>query len=267
MTALSCSVCGSSGPASADTDPSVWLRCGSCDSLVFRNGAGPLVLVAHDSEEISAEIGAVLLSGGFAAMRAADGAQAMKILSGHRPRAAVVDVALADVMSFQIVDHVRRTPELRQIRVILVASVFNRTAYKRKPVSLYGADDYVEQHHIPDLLPVKLRKHLGLAPQSAPADVEQSVRSIAEASAVALADGTLAEARDVARGIVADIALYHQLEIEAAASGGSLDGLERVLVEGRKLLAERVDSSVHQDHDPIREAFEVLLSTVRRGER
>jgi hypothetical protein len=29
--------------------------------------------------------------------------------------------------------------------------------YKRTPVSLYGADDYIEKHHIPDFLPVKIR--------------------------------------------------------------------------------------------------------------
>ena len=46
--------------------------------------------------------------------------------------------------------------------VILIASVFNKTAYKRTPHSLYGADDYVEQHHIPDMLPVKLARLIGL---------------------------------------------------------------------------------------------------------
>ena len=49
----------------------------------------------------------------------------------------------------------RRAPTTR---VVLVASIYNRTGYKRRPTSLYGADDYVEQHHIPDALVGKLER-------------------------------------------------------------------------------------------------------------
>ncbi len=55
--------------------------------------------------------------------------------------------------------------------MVLVASVYNRTGYKRRPTSLYGADDYVEQHHIPDALVGKLERLIGAPPRLAPVAV------------------------------------------------------------------------------------------------
>ena len=81
----------------------------------------------------------------------------------RRPAALVLDVALPAVHAYEIVEEVkRRAPDTR---VVLVASIYNRTGYKRRPTSLYGADDYVEQHHIPDALLVKLERLIGPAPR------------------------------------------------------------------------------------------------------
>src|SRR5205807_6370680 len=92
----------------------------------------------------------------------AEGRQASAALA-RKPSALVLDVALPDVHAFELVEEAHnKAPE---IRVVLVASVYNRTGYKRRPTSLYGADDYVEQHHIPDSLLVKLERLIGPAPR------------------------------------------------------------------------------------------------------
>ena len=76
----------------------------------------------------------------------------------------MLDVALPTVHAYEIVEEVkRRAPETR---IVLVASIYNRTGYKRRPTSLYGADDYVEQHHIPDALLTKLERLIGPAPRA-----------------------------------------------------------------------------------------------------
>jgi hypothetical protein len=41
---------------------------------------------------------------------------------------------------------------------VLLSSVYDMRRYKRTPTNLYGADDYIEKHHIPDFLVNKLRK-------------------------------------------------------------------------------------------------------------
>ncbi len=130
--------------------------------MVFRPSEGPRVLIAHGSEELSASMGALLQTHGFSVFHAVNGNRAMDLLSALRPLALVLDAALDDVLSFQLVEHLRSTADLRAIKVVLVASVYNQSAYKNRPTSLYGADDYVEQQHIQDKLPGKIQSLLGL---------------------------------------------------------------------------------------------------------
>ena len=110
--------------------------------------------------------------------------------------------------------------------VILVASVFRRTSYKRRPDGLYGADDYVEIHHLGDHLPNRLRAHLGLADPELPSE---SLREVL---------GTLNERGDdhlgeqtphgLATLIVADLLLYNGDRItEAGHRRGGVRGRQR----------------------------------------
>ena len=67
--------------------------------------------------------------------------------------------------------------------VVLVASVYRPTGYKRRPTRLYGADDYIEIHHLGDALSVKLRRLLGLPARASWTD---RVLDYGQAAAVAL---------------------------------------------------------------------------------
>ena len=57
-------------------------------------------------------------------------------------------------------ERLRGKPSLSDTGIILIASVFQHTRYKRAPTSLYGADDYVEKHHIRDRLLEKITRLL-----------------------------------------------------------------------------------------------------------
>jgi len=142
-----------------------WARCRTCQAMVFRPSDGPRILIAHGSEEISASMGALLRTHGFSVFHAENGSRALDLLSALRPQALVVDAGLGDMLSFQLVEHLRNTEALRAIKVVLIASVYNQSAYRNHPTSLYGADDYVEQHHIQDKLPGKIQSLLGIHPK------------------------------------------------------------------------------------------------------
>src|SRR5258708_2527083 len=116
------------------------------------------VLIAHESETIRESIRVLVPSAGYSARAVADGRQAVVALS-DTPDVLVLDVAVSEVHAYQVLDEVRRLSP--KTKVLLVASIYNRTGYKRRPTSLYGADDYIEQHHIPDLLLHKLEQLLG----------------------------------------------------------------------------------------------------------
>lgn len=228
--------------------------------MVFEPRGGAKVLVAHESRPIATRIAVALQQNGMSPVHAIGGEAAMRVMSTEKPRAAVLDVALSGIMSFEIIERIRSSDDFRMMPVILVASVFNRTAYKRTPTSLYGADDYVEQHHVHDFLPRKLCSLLKLpeppattsGDDPAPVSGQDTFPELKNTERVAL----------LARSIVTDIALYYQEEITRAASGELSPKLQNLLNDGRTLLADMVPGVVLVNPDPIQQAFDILLANV-----
>jgi CheY-like chemotaxis protein len=90
---------------------------------------------------------------------AADGLEALKKANEIRPQGMVLDVGLPGIYGFDLCARLKGDPDTGSIKIVLVSSVYDMRRYKRTPVSLYGADDYIEKHHIHDL-PTILRKLL-----------------------------------------------------------------------------------------------------------
>jgi hypothetical protein len=149
---------------------------------------------------------------------------------------------------------------------VLVASVYRPTGYKRRPTRLYGADDYIEIHHLGDALPVKLRRLLGL-PARVPDDDE--VRD----AAIALRDEGDARLDAVggtglAQRIVADVVLYNGDRILGApdvesATAAVADDLE----VARQLFGQvvRARGETTGGGDPIGAAFRELMRALGRN--
>jgi CheY-like chemotaxis protein len=224
----------------------------------------PWVLVAHDNEAIRRVIEVLLLGAGYM-VRSVDGGQACLTALAEAPAALVLDVAIGDVMAFDLIDAAkRRTPVPR---IVLIASIYNRTSYKRQPTSLYGADDYVEQHHIPDTLVGKLNTLLG-TPQGvtkpAAIDAHEQVRSVGESELQHMPGADpVVRAQRLARLIVSDIALYNGDAFERARARGTDELQARLrldLEEGRLLFDMRVSPGVRAGRDFIGEALAELIA-------
>jgi len=119
----------------------------------------PLVLVAHDSGVVRDLISNVLLDAGFRVDTAADGVAAFKKATEIKPQGMVLDVGIPGMYGYELCSRLKEDPNTGSIKIVLISSVYDMRRYKRTPESLYGADDYVEKHHIHDL-PEKLRKLL-----------------------------------------------------------------------------------------------------------
>ena len=235
------------------------------------------VVVAHESEAIREAIRRLCADAGYSVHAVGEGRAVLAALE-RRPAALVLDVALPAVHAYEIVEEVkRRAPETR---VVLVASIYNRTGYKRRPTSLYGADDYVEQHHIPDALLVKLERLIGPAPRAVelppphamtPEAVE--IRDAGEgrlaAPSVSNMPNLVERAQRLARLIVADIALYNGDALDAADHHGHEAELEARLrldlEEGRLLFDLRVPAEVRRTRDFIGEALAEIRQQRRAG--
>lgn len=150
-----CPRCGNILPVQKQPDP---LKAGIERPCSVYGEAGTTVLVAHDSEVVRDSISAVLIDAGFHVDTAKDGMEALKKASEKKPKALVLDVGLPGIYGFELCERLKGSQETSDIKIILVSSVYDMRRYKRTPVTLYGADDYIEKHHIQDFLPLKLRK-------------------------------------------------------------------------------------------------------------
>ncbi len=145
-----------------------------------------VVLIAHDSRAVYDMIDGVLKQAGITSAHASNGLEALKLAAQIRPRAMVVDVGLTGIYGFELCERLKADPDTKGIKIVLLSSVYGLTAYKRSPVNLYGADDYIEKHHIPDRLVPKLQRLLrgetgaeeetsGAAPWTEQADVQKEI--------------------------------------------------------------------------------------------
>jgi CheY-like chemotaxis protein len=227
------------------------------------------VVVAYESESIRAVIRHLLEGAGWAVHTVSDGHAAIAAL-GNAPAALVIDVAVGGVHAYAVVEEVRRRG--LSTRVVLVASIYNRTSYKRKPTSLYGADDYVEQHHIPDSLVEKLARLIGPPPSGSisppPHQETPEGQVIRDAAQHRLEDPSwlqVQRAERLARLIVADIALYNAEALDAEDIHELDARLRSDLEEGRLLFDLRVPLEVRRKRDFIGEALAALVEERQRA--
>ncbi len=177
----------------------------------------PTVLLAHERMAVLRPVTRVLELQGFRVETAINGRAVARLLDRDPWDALVTDVALPGVAGYELCELAKRggTAGNTGARVVvLVASVFRRTSYKRRPTRLYGADDYVEIHHLGDELPDKLRQHLGLA---SPASAHREASEAAFLALRAEGDRRMStEPQRLASLIVADMVLYNGDAIAAA---------------------------------------------------
>lgn len=124
------------------------------------NRPGVKILVAIDGEATLDIMKEVLTEAGHEVFLASTGKDALSVLEKEHPQVAYLDVALPQVLGFEICEIIKKSSQFKETIVILVSAIYDKTRYKRAPSSLYGADDYIERHHIQDSLITKLNKLL-----------------------------------------------------------------------------------------------------------
>jgi predicted Zn finger-like uncharacterized protein len=232
-----------------------------------------LALIAHDQEEMLSELRSLLEESGYEVISARDGIEALTKIVEKRPQIAVLDVALPRMFGFEVCEVVRRDRELDGVRLLLIAAVFDRTRYKRAPHTLYGADDYIEKHHIPDSLVDKVNRLVlgGVeapreeeVPRVVPPEVEEKEERLRTRLKSLEYEGLSPEvvdrARRLARLVISDIALYNQEKVEQGVRSGNLrELLKEELNEGVELLKTRLKGEIPDPSPFLDEAVEEFL--------
>jgi len=202
----------------------------------------PRVVVGHEVPAAARSIADALRRGSFSPICVRSGDQVLNAADPTMPAppaAVVLDVGIPGVLAFEIIEALRNNPATARVPVVLLASVYEKTRYKRRPNRLYGADAYLELHHVPDRLAEVLRGLLGIAPASdervqAPVDRARAAALRSDSPPPVDDEG----ARSLARRLLSDVALYHGDEIARGVhSGAPLEGVADAIDAARDLHA------------------------------
>ena len=246
------------------------------------------IVVAHDGDSVLRLVESILTEEGYQVICESEGIAAVVAIEREKPFLVLLDVALPRIYGFEICDRLKNSPESDEIKVILIAAIYDKTRYKREPVSLYGADDYIEKHHIQDCIAKKVKR---LAADGQPAPGTNSPRE-EESCKPSLEDLPLREeqifemrkeeikpvlatssvgnqqveaARRFARIILSDIALYNQGAVEAGVRDGNFEqALAAELKEGRDLYNGRISGEVTATGDYFAEEMSKFVEKKRQ---
>jgi DNA-binding response OmpR family regulator len=269
-------------------------KCGSLvsialpdDALIPEVAAKEVLVVVHEVE-LAQLILKILARNGFRGQVSPTGRQALELLSQSPPDATLVSVSLPDMMGYEIIDRLKEILQDREVPIILLSSLHHGTRYKRAPTSLYGADDHIERHHLPDFLAPKIRKLIDPGTETEPVkpgpdvlkpptdqeiddrrELEQIHQDLDKDSDEVLSDETFEERiRRTCRVIVADIALYNEDTIRNSLPERVLDMIAAEIQEGVDLLKQRYPEYEGDYHQALSNEMLDLLGSrgVRSGQ-
>lgn len=235
-----------------------------------------LILVAHDGEVVRSTIETILREAGYNVITASDGIEAMVKIEKEKPFLVLLDVALPKIYGFEVCRQIKNRPETKETLVILLASIYDATRYKREPETLYGADDYIEKHHIEDSLLDKIRRLVEKPVkklEERPMPIERAVtrgefkeEEISQEQIPSFIDSDAIEkAKRFARIIISDIALYNQRLVEEGIKNNSFYSLlESEIQEGRELYNSRVLPEIRAKGDYYKQAIDDFIEKKRK---
>lgn len=249
--------------------PGIRMYCERCKSVFSVDSvlASTRVVVAIDNPAAVEVLRTIIEPAGLSLLAVNDGEQLLEAVKQTTPWFVICDVALSKVYAFAAVAALKKmTPPPY---VILLASVYDRAAYKRTPHSLHGADDYLELHHIPDRLPGMLAKVFGKA---APALDTHHVRSQRDTLREASQENEgqrLEAARALAWRLVLDVSLYQQERFKQSMADGTIKtAMRSELDEATQFLQKRMEPGErHQAASLLDEALQRLIREQAEGAR
>ena len=272
-------------------------KCPSCSTvfLVKKSLAIPKketdsnkVLVAHSNTAMMDEIISLLTKEGYQIITASDGIDAMVKAMKELPFLAIIEVALPKIYGFEVCRRVKLRSETKEIRVILVASVYDKKRYRREPESLYGADDYIEDHHVSEFLLTKINALKGVKPKEKPEEKKEEIEKPKEElkqreeevieqkvepqittqqviTELPLLDERTEKAKRLARIIVSDIYLYNTMKVEESIRNSNFyTAFAAEIKEGLKLYENRVSQEVRAISDFYKEAIEGFIENKKK---
>jgi len=249
------------------------------------------ILVAHSSPSVVENVTNLLVREGYTVTTSVDGIDAMVRALKELPEFCIIEVALPKIYGFEVCKKLKSRPETKEIKLILVPSIYDKTKYRRDPVSLYGADDYIEEHDLsvrlieainriksgvpaePEKSETEPQPAASKAPASRPAEWdaaapirEEPVAPPTRSTADVMTDESIEKARRLSRTIINDIYLYNSAKVDEAVRRGDFYAVFGSEVkEGFKLYESRIPQETRKKADFYREAIDNFLVAKKKS--
>lgn len=117
------------------------------------------ILVADDNQQIRMLVGAALRALGHEIVYATDGAEAVETAVRVQPDLVVLDVTMPELSGFEVLEFLRKRPELDATKVIMLTTAAQKWDLERG--SALGCDDYVTKPFEPRALRERVQALLG----------------------------------------------------------------------------------------------------------
>jgi predicted Zn finger-like uncharacterized protein len=263
-------------------------KCPRCTALLLVKKPAPQaktldkekILVALEDKGVAERIQKILAAERYKVTTALDGIEAMVKSLKELPFLSLLGVSLPKIQGFEVCKRLKSRTETKDMKVILIASLYDKKRYHRDPDSFYGADGYLEDHQIEDMLITKIRDLKGVA-REGPAgagisadtisgeNMRHIVTSTAEKRQVSEKKGDdeekIEKARRLARTILSDIHLYSRSKVEEAIRKGTFrEDFAPELREGTKLYQMRIPSEVRALGDFFNETVNKFIENKKR---
>ena len=121
--------------------------------------ANSTVVLADDDPSITSLVRLTLQRNGFSCEVAANGGEALELLTKWKPCATVLDIEMPKMDGFEVLSRIKNNPDLAQTRVILLTG--NEQEMNILRGFSLGADDYVTKPFNPMELLMRLKRVIG----------------------------------------------------------------------------------------------------------
>ncbi len=135
-------------------------KCPKCSTVLLVKRPVPRLrpldqhkmLASHEDPAVLEKLKTILTADGYNVITAPDGIAAMVNATKELPFLAVLGVSIPKIYGFEVCRRLKGRTETKEMKVILIASIYDKNKYRRQPESFHGADDYLEAHEIETLL-------------------------------------------------------------------------------------------------------------------
>lgn len=231
------------------------------------------VLVAVENTTIRERINSILKAEGYSVINVLDGMDAIIKTIRELPFLAVLGLTLPKVYGTEACKRLKTKPETKDIKILLVSALYDTPVSEAETMADFGADSYIDEQQIEDLLMDKVDILRGIKKPEEPESVKKVVteeeRKVSDESSqpasVPVPAGEvdinlIDKARRLARTIISDIYLYNRQRVDEAIRNNNFSAvMANELNEGIRHYETRIPEHIRAIENFFTEAVNNFL--------